>query len=439
MSPEVSTDDLQSEENITAVAEGSPPGMMPSTGNIITDGEATSEVLAGSSAEAIEAPVPTETGLPAPIGEACPYLLPSGDEACDVLASLGGLDTTPCASIPIEYRPLRLEGENNPAFYQPSEHAPDLVCAWSVPETLAVGQDIPSGYLRSSDSTLSPGGTCSFVLSGKDGAELLSNGSYSERWSTGALLHVRVGETLTTSGCGWVPADTFMESSHEPLGPGNAAYPLLVGIDKAIGAIRVECPFYLWPKGPNGMEAWGDALVWEKALLMPAGPYEFTSGQIVWVDCSQPADSVEADETSLQELARVLVRPVSITEQQFGFEQTFELVAVNSANSPVNLPIEAVLPSYELHLAYYVGGGTVGFKCRYHHAEASVRSCDPRGSSFVPSTLTLGADGITTFRIVCHDPNPNLTGDVQTYQWVLTADEGSPLVWPPSGQFTCRD
>ena len=128
-------------------------------------------------------------------------------------------------------------------------------------------------------------GLVGFSGSGVDQA--IDRDSYSHYWVTHSLIRLQPGDEITTSGCGWVPAraaglDPGPVLSSQTVGN----YPLLIGTDVAPGAVRVECPFHVWPvtEPLDGGRDWNAALGQTTPTAHPAGPYEAREG-LIRLDC----------------------------------------------------------------------------------------------------------------------------------------------------------
>lgn len=221
----------------------------------------------------------------------CPYELADGGEACGLLEPLGGLDSTPCDSLPLDARPLRLVGDANPAGYLTAHDAPGLACAWIDGGTYVAGRTIPAGDLRAVNATVWGNGACRFEVFDETGAVVASRADYErEGWISYALLRLHPGSTITTSGCGWVPAQ------HAGLGPdidgviGHARrtgrrYPLLVGVDVPPGNVRIECDYWAWPDAqPDEHGSWAASLPRRENDRRSPGPYLAESG-VIWPQC----------------------------------------------------------------------------------------------------------------------------------------------------------
>ena len=366
----------------------------------------------------------------------CQYSTAAGSEACTLLDSLNGVAFTPCDSLPLDTRPLRLTSSENPARYQTPDHSDTVACSWMSQGTYIAGDTIPAGDLRSVNSSVSTAGVCRFDIR-HDGDTVVSSDSYSARWSIHALIRLQPGDEIFTTGCGWVPAAAARLDPGSVLSVATAGdYPLIVGTDIAPGAVRVECPFRLWerPEPADGRN-WDTGLSDADASRRAPGPHNAAPGSALWLDCpaTPPAASTPPPAGGVQ---RAQVIPGSLDEQAFGFAQTFTLQTVDAAGAPAALVEGAAMPTYELQQGYYQSGGTTGARCRYHDDLPYVLKCHT--DSFPPpSVLTVSSDGKTTFRMTCHDPAPDTTGNVQTYQWHLNPTEDAPAAWPATGQFTC--
>ena len=199
-----------------------------------------------------------------------------------MLDSLHGVDSTPCDALPVDERPLRLAGEENPAGYQVASYVPDLVCTWMSGGAYVAGDTIPAGDLRSVNSTTRASGTCQFDVRDDAGQVIMSRDTYSGRWVTHSLIRLQSGDEITTGGCGWVPAraarlDPGSVLSSETVGD----YPLLIGVDIEPGVVRIECPFLVWPatEPPDG-RSWDAALAQTPPTSHVAGPYNAQEGLI---------------------------------------------------------------------------------------------------------------------------------------------------------------
>ena len=221
----------------------------------------------------------------------CPYALPDGGDACSLLETLGGVDLVPCDSLPLEARPLRLTGDANPAGYAVAHDAPDLVCTWLDVGTFVAGETIPAGDLRAVNATVHGAGACRFEVYDQTGAVVVSRADYElQGWVSYAMLRLHPGTTITTSGCGWVPAD------HAGLGPGpdrvigaaqhaGRRYPLIVGVDVSPTTVLIECDFWAWPDAqPDENGSWADALPRREDERRAPGPYRAETG-IIWPKC----------------------------------------------------------------------------------------------------------------------------------------------------------
>ena len=224
-------------------------------------------------------------------GPVCAYTLPDGGEACNLLETLGGVDLVPCDSLPLEARPLRLTGDANPAGYAVAHDAPDLVCTWLDVGTFVAGETIPAGDLRAVNATVHGSGACRFEVYDQTGAVVVSRADYElQGWVSYALLRLHPGATITTSGCGWVPAE------HAGLGPGpdgvigaakhaGQRYPLIVGVDVPPATVLIECDFWAWPDAqPDENGSWADALPRRVDQQRAPGHYRAETG-IIWAEC----------------------------------------------------------------------------------------------------------------------------------------------------------
>ena len=258
-----------------------------STTNVAADETSPPSVTATAAVTAASTEPPENSSAAA----SCPYALPDGSDACGLLESLGGLDSVPCDSLPLDARPLRLSGDANPAGYQPAHDAPDLVCSWIDGGTFVAGETIPAGDLRAVNATVWGTGACRFEVYDEAGTFVVSRADYErENWASYALLRLSPGVTITTSGCGWVPAE------HAGLGPGTNGiigaaqhegrrYPLLVGVDVPPGNVRIECDYWAWPDAePNENGSWADSLPRREDERRSPGPYRAESG-VIWPKC----------------------------------------------------------------------------------------------------------------------------------------------------------
>ena len=108
----------------------------------------------------------------------CPYALPDGSDACGLLESMGGSDSVPCDSLPLDTRPLRLTGDANPAWYEQAHDAPDLVCTWTDGGTFVADETIPAGDLRAVNATVWGNGACRFEVYDEAGTVVVSRADY---------------------------------------------------------------------------------------------------------------------------------------------------------------------------------------------------------------------------------------------------------------------
>lgn len=266
----------------TRVAETAPPTVVETAAVPVTSGPA-DDIAADTNPHAT-----TQTLLPDPV---CPYGLPDGNDACELLASLGGVDSTPCDSLPLAARPLRLSSDANPAGYQPAHDAPHLVCTWIDGGTYVAGETIHAGDLRAMNATVWGTGACQFEVYDEAGTVVASRADYENAgWTSHAMLRLKSGTTIRTDGCGWVPAE-FAGLARAADGVVKAAnhtgrsYPLIVGVDVPPGSLRIECDFWAWPNAePNEHGSWADALPRREDDRRAAGPYRAESG-IIWPKC----------------------------------------------------------------------------------------------------------------------------------------------------------
>ena len=261
-----------------AAATQAPPGSEPPLTSVAP---AVPEPTTVTSA-ALEVPEPDPV---------CPYALADGDDACNLLETLGGADLVPCDSFPLEARPLRLTGDANPTGYAVAHDAPDLVCTWIDVGTFVAGETIPAGDLRAVNATVHGAGACRFEVYDQNGAVVVSRADYElQGWVSYALLRLHPGTTITTSGCGWVPAE------HAGLGPGpdgiigaaqhaGRRYPLIVGVDVPPATVLIECDFWAWPDAePDENGSWADALPRREDERRAPGHYRAETG-IIWAEC----------------------------------------------------------------------------------------------------------------------------------------------------------
>ena len=290
-------------DNLTSGPSTAPDGSVPPAAVSEPDavvaepGTSTTSVAAdeGSrssiTAPAAVAAASTEPPENAIAAASCPYALPDGSDACGLLESLGGLDSVPCDSLPLDARPLRLSGDANPAGYQLAEKSPELACTWIDGGTFVAGETIPAGDLRAMNATVSGTGACRFEVYDEAGTVVVSRADYeSAGWVLHALLRLHSGTTITTSGCGWVPAE------HAGLGPGadgvigaahqgGRQHPLLVGVDVPPGNVRIECDYWAWPDTePDENGSWADSFPRREDERRTPGPYRAESG-VIWPKC----------------------------------------------------------------------------------------------------------------------------------------------------------
>ena len=290
-------DDL-ADSPTTAPDGTAPPAAVSEPEAFVAEPEApTTSVAADESPQpSITTPADVAAASPEPSENAsaaasCPYALPDGSDACGLLESMGGSDSVPCDSLPLDARPLRLTSDANPAGYLPAHDASDLVCTWIDGGTFVAGETIPAGDLRAVNATVSGTGACRFEVYDEAGTVVASRADYERAgWVSYALLRLKPGATITTSGCGWVPAE------HAGLGPGadgviGAAqhegrhYPLLVGVDVAPGNVRIECDYWAWTGAePDESGSWADSLPRREDERRSPGPYRAESG-VIWPKC----------------------------------------------------------------------------------------------------------------------------------------------------------
>lgn len=264
------------------VTETAPPTVVETVAVPVTSGPA-DDIAAGTDLQAT-----THTLLPDPV---CPYGQPDGNDACELLASLGGVDSTPCDSLPLAARPLRLSSDANPAGYQPAHDAPNLVCTWIDGGTYVAGETIHAGDLRAMNATVWGTGACQFEVYDEAGTVVASRADYENAgWTSHAMLRLKSGTTIRTDGCGWVPAE-FAGLARAADGVVKAAdhtgrsYPLIVGVDVPPGNLRIECDFWAWTGAePDEHGSWVDALQRRDEGRHSAGPYRAESG-IIWPKC----------------------------------------------------------------------------------------------------------------------------------------------------------
>lgn len=240
--------------------------------------------------------VTADTGLQAttqalPPDPVCPYEMRDGNDACELLATLGGVDSTPCDSLPLAARPLRLSGDANPAGYQPAHDAPHLVCTWIDGGTYVAGETIHAGDLRAMNATVWGTGACQFEVYDEAETVVASRADYENAgWTSHAVLRLKPGTTIRTDGCGWVPAeyaglaraaDGLVKAANHT----GRSYPLIVGVDVPPGNLRIECDFWAWPNAePDEHGSWVDALPRHEDDRRSAGPHRAESG-IIWPKC----------------------------------------------------------------------------------------------------------------------------------------------------------
>ena len=242
----------------------------------------------------------------------CPYTTAARDDACDLLESLNGIAFTPCEALPLDARPLRLTGSDNPASYQTPSNDTTAACTWMSPGTYIAGETIPADDLRSLNSAVFGLGICQFELRA-GGATITSHDSYAPRWATRPLIRLQPGDEITTSGCGWVPAAAARLRPGQVLSAATVGdYPLIVGVDIDPGPVRIECPFRLWsqPEPASGRD-WDAGLANAGAERRGPGPHDAAAGSVIWLDC--PATPIP---TTTQpppgDVARVEVIPGSL-------------------------------------------------------------------------------------------------------------------------------
>lgn len=264
------------------VADTVPPAVVETAAVPVTSGPA-DDITAGT-----DLPATTQAPPPDPV---CPYELPDGNDACDLLATLGGVDSTPCNSLPLAARPLRLSDDANPAGYQPAHDAPHLVCAWIGGGTYVAGETIHAGDLRAMNATVWGTGACQFEVYDEAGTVVASRADYENSgWTSHALLRLLPGTTIRTDGCGWVPAEhaglaRAADGVVKAADHTGRSHPLVVGVDVPPGNLRIECDFRAWPDAePNEHGSWADALPRREDDRRAAGPYRAESG-IIWPKC----------------------------------------------------------------------------------------------------------------------------------------------------------
>lgn len=280
----------------STVAETIPPSAQSGEAAQVTapvmSQEEAGDVAVVSDAEVAAQPTPSVT-TPAPQlpGPTCPYALPDGSDACELLESIGGIDSAPCDSLPPSARPLRLVGEENPAGYMPANDAPELVCTWIVGGTYVAGETIHAGDLRAMDATVWGQGACQFEVFDESGAVVASRADYENAgWISYALLRLNPGTTIRTDGCGWVPAELagLARAADGVIKAANhtgRSYPLIVGVDVPPGNVRIECDFWAWPNAePDEHGSWADARPRAVDDRRAPGPYRAESG-IIWPKC----------------------------------------------------------------------------------------------------------------------------------------------------------
>ncbi|WP_419854653.1 hypothetical protein [Candidatus Poriferisodalis sp.] len=243
-------------------------------------------------AKAADQPTPSATTPAVQLPEqTCPYALPDGSDACETLEGFGGIEAVPCDSLPLDARPLRLVGEENPAGYVAAHDAPELVCTWIGGGTYVAGETIHAGDLRAMNATVWGTGACQFEVFDESGAMVASRADYEYAgWISYALLRLNPGTTIRTDGCGWVPAE-YAGLARATDGVIKAAnhtgrsYPLIVGVDVPPGNVRIECDFWAWPNAePDEHGSWADALPRAVDDRRVPGPYRAESG-IIWPKC----------------------------------------------------------------------------------------------------------------------------------------------------------
>ena len=141
------------------------------------------------------------------------------------------------------------------------------------------GDTIPAGDLRGAAGggiAAYPG--CRFAVTDPDGAVVVTDDDYASRWGTLPLLGLQPGDTIDTSGCGWVPATAARAL------PATGAYPLLPG-DVPVGQVRAGCDLLHWDdREPGGGRDWDTALGPARATAIDAGTQLEVAG-VVWPDC----------------------------------------------------------------------------------------------------------------------------------------------------------
>ncbi|WP_428115086.1 hypothetical protein [Candidatus Poriferisodalis sp.] len=282
----------------TAPGGSAPPAAASEPEALVAEPEtSTTNVAADETSQpSITAPVAVAAASTAPPENAsgaasCPYALPDGSDACGLLESLGGSDSVPCDSLPLNARPLRFSGDANPAGYEPAHDAPDLVCTWIDGGTFVAGKTIPAGDLRAVNATVWGNGACRFEVYDEASTVVVSRADYERAgWVSYAPLRLTPGATITTSGCGWVPTE------HAGLGPGadgiigaaqhsGRRYPLLVGVDVPPGNVRIEREFWAWPDAePDENGSWADSLPRREDERRSPGPYRAEAG-VIWPKC----------------------------------------------------------------------------------------------------------------------------------------------------------
>ena len=290
-------------DNLTSSPSTAPDGSAPPAAVSEPDAVVAEPGTSTTSVAADEGPQPSITA-PAAVAAAsteppenaiaatsCPYALPDGSDACGLLESMGGLDSVPCDSLPLDARPLRLTGDANPAGYQLAHHAPDLACTWIDGGTFVADETIPAGDLRAVNATVWGNGACRFEVYDEAGTVVVSRGDYERAgWVLHALLRLHSGTTITTSGCDWVPAehaargpgaDGVIGAAHQ----GGRQHPLLVGVDVPPGNVRIECDYWVWPDAePDENGSWAASLPRREDERRTPGPYRAESG-VIWPKC----------------------------------------------------------------------------------------------------------------------------------------------------------
>ena len=258
-----------------------------STTNVAADERSQPSVTAPVAVAAASTEPPENANAAA----SCPYALPDGSDACGLLESLGGSDSVPCDSLPLDARPLRLSGDANPAGYESAHDAPDLVCTWIDGGTYVAGDTIPAGDLRAVNATVWGNGACRFEVYDESDTVAASRADYERAgWISYALLRLIPGTTIRTDGCGWVPAE-YAGLARAADGVIKAAdhtgrsYPLIVGVDVPPGHVRIECDYWAWPGAePDENGSWADSLPRREDDRRSPGPYRAESG-VIWPKC----------------------------------------------------------------------------------------------------------------------------------------------------------